>query len=68
MKGTPREGLRGPDRLPDALLMIEAATETQLADAETEMAGAVAARPGWAPLGSARMQQLMRVAPNRPGT
>lgn len=68
MKGTPREDLRGPDRLPDALLMIEGATEAQLADAETGMADAVAARPGWTPLGTARMQQLMRVAPNRQGT
>lgn len=65
MKDTPREGLRGPDRLPDALLMIEAATEAQLADAGAAVAGAVEARPGWGPLGSARMQQLMRVAPDR---
>jgi len=64
-KGTPREGLRGPDRLPDALLMIEGATEGQLADAEAGIANAVAPRPGWAPLGSARMQQLLRVSPDR---
>ncbi len=65
MKGTTRESLRGPDRLPDALLMIEGASEGQLADAETGVTNAVSAHPGWALLDSARMQQLMRVAPNR---
>jgi hypothetical protein len=62
MRGTTRESLRGPDRLADALLMIEGARDGQLAAIEDEVAGALAARPDWALLGSARMQQLMRVA------
>lgn len=62
MKGATREGLRGPDRLADALLMIEGATDGQLAAIENEVTGALAARPGWTELGSARMRQLMRVA------
>jgi|SRR5882672_400674 len=62
MRGTTREGLRGPDRLGDALVMIEGATDSQLADIETDLAGALSARPDWTPLGSARMRQLMRVA------
>lgn len=62
MKGATREGLRGPDRLADALLMIEGATERQVADIETDVTGALASRPDWAALGSARMRQLMRVA------
>jgi len=62
MKGATREGLRGPDRLADALLMIEGATDEQLTAIEADVAGALAARPDWTPLGSARMRQLMRVA------
>lgn len=62
MKGATREGLRGPDRLADALLMIEAVTERQLAAIEPELTAVLAARPDWARLGSARMRQLMRVA------
>lgn len=62
MKGTTREGLRGPDRLGDALLMIEGVTEGQLSAIEPDVAAALAARPGWTLLGSARMRQLMRVA------
>jgi hypothetical protein len=62
MKGTTRESLRGPDRLADALLMIEGATEGQLAAIETDVTDALAARPEWTLLGSARMRQLMRVA------
>lgn len=62
MRGTTRESLRGPDRLGDALVMIEGVTDSQLADVEPELADALSARPDWAPLGSARMRQLMRVA------
>jgi len=62
MRGTVRERLRGPDRLPDVLLMIEGTTASQLADAEADFDRA-AARPGWSVLGSARMQQVLRVAP-----
>lgn len=62
MKGTTRESLRGPDRLGDALLMIEGATEGQLAAIETDVTAALAAHPEWTLLGSARMRQLMRVA------
>jgi len=62
MKGTTREGLRGPDRLGEVLLMIEGATDGQLAAVEPEVSAALAAHPGWTPLGSARMRQLMRVA------
>jgi hypothetical protein len=65
MQGTTREGLRGPDRLPDALLMVEGATEEQLAAIEADVTAAIAARPGWTLLDAARMRQLMRVAPNR---
>jgi hypothetical protein len=61
MKGTTRESLRGPDRLGDALLMIEGAADAQIAAAGPEVARALAAHPSWTPLGSARMQQLMRV-------
>jgi len=59
MQGTTRAGLRGPDRLADALLMIEAATEAQLAAVEAD---ALAACRDWTLLGSARMRQVMRVA------
>jgi hypothetical protein len=62
MKGATREGLRGPDRLGDALLMIEGITDAQVAAIEPDVAGALAAHPSWTSLGSARMQQLMRVA------
>lgn len=62
MKGTTRESLRGPDRLGDAVVMIEGATEGQLAAIEADVAGALAAHPDWSLLGSARMRQLMRVA------
>lgn len=62
MMGSTREGLRGPDRLADALLMIEGVTDGQLAAIDTDVAGMISARPDWTPLGSARMRQLMRVA------
>ena len=62
MKGTTRESLRGPDRLGDALLMIEGVTEGQLAAIETDVTAAMAVHPEWTLLGSARMRQLMRVA------
>lgn len=62
MRGATREGLRGPDRLADALLMIEGVTEPQIAAIETDVTVALAARPEWTLLGSARMRQLMRVA------
>jgi hypothetical protein len=68
MEGTTRERLRGPDRLPDALLMVEGATEEQLSMIEPDVTAAMAARPGWALLDGARMRQLMRVAPNRQET
>lgn len=61
MRGTDREAMRGPDRLPGALLMVEGATESQLAAAETEIAAAMAG--GGEPMAAARMRQLMRVAP-----
>ncbi len=62
MKGHIRASLRGPDRLGDLLVMIEGVTEEQLAAIETDVMAAFAAHPGWTPLGSARMRQLMRVA------
>jgi hypothetical protein len=62
MKGTTREGLRGPDRLGEVLVMIEGATDEQLAAIEPDLTQALAARPGWTTLGTARMRQLMRVA------
>jgi hypothetical protein len=62
MKGHVREGLRGPDRLGEILVMIEGVTDEQLAAIEPDVARALAAHPGWTPLGSARMRQLMRVA------
>jgi hypothetical protein len=62
MRGTTRESLRGPDRLGDVLVMIEGVTEQQLAAIEMDLKRAFAAHPGWKPLGSARMRQLMRVA------
>jgi hypothetical protein len=64
MKGATRESLRGPDRLGEALLMIEGITDAQVAAIEPEVAAVLAAHPSWAPLGSARMRQLMRVAKN----
>jgi hypothetical protein len=67
MQGTTREGLRGPDRLPDAVVMAESATEEQAAAIEVDVTAAIAARPGWMLLDSARMRQVMRVAPNRQG-
>ena len=63
MRGAVRESLRGPDRLPDALLMIEGATELQLADIDADLERAVSDRPGWTAVGSARMQQVLRVSP-----
>jgi hypothetical protein len=68
MQGTTREAMRGPDRLPEALLMVEGATEDQLAAAEAQAAAAVAACANGAPMAVARMQQLMRVAPHRQET
>lgn len=62
MKGATRESLRGPDRLGDALLMVEGATEAQVAAIERDVAGALAVQPSWTPLGSARMRQLIRIA------
>ena len=62
MKGAERERLRGPDRLGEALLMIEGISDEQVAAIEPDVARALAAHPSWAALGSARMQQLMRVA------
>jgi hypothetical protein len=62
MTGHVRESLRGPDRLGDALVMIEGVTDAQVAAIETDLQKALAAHPGWTPLGSARMRQLMRVA------
>jgi hypothetical protein len=62
MKGHVRESLRGPDRLGEVLVMVEGVTDEQLAAVETDIKAALAAHPGWTPLGSARMRQLMRVA------
>jgi hypothetical protein len=62
MKGAPREGLRGPDRLGEVLLMIEGIADANVAAVEPEIAAALAAHPSWKSLGSARMRQLMRVA------
>ena len=62
VKDAEREKLRGPDRLGDALLMIEGATETQVAAIERDVASALAAQPSWTPLGNARMRQLIRIA------
>jgi len=62
MQGATRERLRGPDRLPGALLMVEAATEEQLAAAEADASAALAGTGGTL-LDAARMRQLMRVAP-----
>ncbi len=68
MQGTTRESLRGPDRLPDALLMVEGATEVQLAAIEAEANAAVTAGADVELVAAARMRQLMRVAPNRQET
>jgi hypothetical protein len=68
MQGTTRQSLRGPDRLPDALLMVEGATEAQLAEIEAEANTAVMAGAGVELMAAARMRQLMRVAPNRQET
>jgi hypothetical protein len=65
MRGHDREKMRGPDRLADVLAMIEAATEGHVIGVEADMAGAIAARPYLTPLGSARVQQLMRIAIGR---
>jgi len=62
MKGTTRDGLRGPDRLGEVLVMIEGVTDGQLAAIEPDLTRALASHPGWMMLGAARMQQLMRVA------
>lgn len=62
MKGQVRERLRGPDRLGEILVMIEGVTDEQLAAIEPDLARALSVYPGWTPLGSARMRQLMRVA------
>jgi hypothetical protein len=62
MQGTTREGLRGPDRLADALVMVEGVTEDQVARIDADIAGLLAARADWTLLGSARMRQLMRIA------
>jgi hypothetical protein len=68
MRGTTRESLRGPDRLPDALLMVEGATEAHLAAIEAEASAAMTAGAGVEFMAAARMRQLMRVAPNRQET
>ncbi len=62
MKGHVRETLRAPDRLAGWLVMIESVTDEQLAAVEPDLSRALAGHPGWTPIGSARMRQLMRVA------
>lgn len=62
MRGHTREGMRPPDRLADLLVLVEGATERDVAGVETDLARAVAARPGLTQLDTARLQQLMRVA------
>lgn len=62
-KGTPRASLRGPDQLPDVLVMIEASAEEHLVAVDAEVNAAVTAQTGWTPAGSARMRQMIRVAP-----
>lgn len=62
MRGHAREGMRGPDRFADVLVMIEGATESQIIEVEADLASAIALRPDLTALDSARMQQLMRIA------
>lgn len=62
MRGSSREGMRGPDRYADLLVMIEGVTEAQVIDVEKDLADAFASRPDLTPLDSARMQLLMRIA------
>lgn len=62
MRGHDREGMRAPDRLADVLVLVEGATESDVAGIESDLARTVSARPGLTQLDTARLQQLMRVA------
>lgn len=62
MRGHTREGMRPPDRFADVLVLVEGATEGDVAAIEADLARAAAARPGLTQLDTARLQQLMRVA------